>query len=231
MESVIRVFVLSDNRLLREALVRIFSKKSDIQTVRSRQFGADVVEDILISDPDVLLLDSASFLFREGVHLSRDRREKEKIKILLVAMEEDEPLFLEAVREGALGFVPREASAMDVVAAIRAVAQGEAVCPPRLCKRLFNFVAQHASVHPPDEESALPGLTRREEQLIPLIGRGLTNKEIAAQLNLSEKTVKNHVHRILRKMGVDNRLGVMAEYRSTNNRVQENSSARSVGIS
>jgi DNA-binding NarL/FixJ family response regulator len=231
MESVIRVFVLSDNRLFREALVRILSKKNDIETVASRQCGCDAVEDIFDLSPDVLLLDSASFLFREGSRLSREQREAQKIKLLLVGMQEDEELFLEVVRQGAMGFVPREASAMDVVAAIRAAAQGEAVCPARLCKRLFDFVAQHAAEHPRERETPDPGLTRREEQLLPLIGRGLTNKEIAAQLNLSEKTVKNHVHRILRKMGLENRLGLMAGYRSSGNRAQDTASARSIGIS
>lgn len=231
MKSVIHLFVLSDNRLLRETLLRIFTRKSDIETVGSSQPRPDAVEEILKLDPDVLLLDSAQFLFCEAARPLRERREKLKIKTLLVAMKEDENLFLETVRQGALGYVPREASAMDVVAAIRAVAQGEAVCPPRLCRRLFDFVAQHAAEHPPPGEKALPGLTRREEQLVPLIGRGLTNKEIAMQLNLSEKTVKNHVHRILRKMGVDNRLSLMAGYRSAGNHVADGLFGRSLGIS
>lgn len=213
----LRIFVLSDNRLFREALVRIFSKRNDIETVRSRRFGADAVEDILSLNPDVLLLDSASFISREGTHLAQDGSNAQKIKILLVGMEEDEEVFLEVVRKGAMGYVPREASALDVVAAIRSVAKGEAVCPPRLCRHLFNFISNTAAEHPPASVGGLSALTRREAQLIPLIGRGLTNKEIAAQLNLSEKTIKNHVHRILQKTGLNNRLSVMAGFQSTSN--------------
>ena len=215
MEKLTRVFILSDNRLFREALTRIFSKKSDIETVRSRQFGPDAIGDIIESQSDVLVLDSAQFLSSEGLGLVKNSQGKQPVKILMVAMKEDEALFLEAVRQGVSGYVPKDASAMDVVNAIRAVAQGEAVCPPRLCKHLFDLVAQLAAEAPCAEEHQIPMLTRREEQLIPLIDQGLTNKEIAAYLNLSEKTIKNHVHRILHKVGAENRFSLAAACRAS----------------
>ncbi|HLV95578.1 MAG TPA: response regulator transcription factor, partial [Candidatus Acidoferrales bacterium] len=120
-------------------------------------------------------------------------------------MVEDEAIFLRAVRERVAGYLLQHASAMDVVAAVRAVHQGEAVCPPRLCLALFKHIAS-AGDGLPDSGARTPRLTRRERQLVPLIGQGLTNKEIASRLNLSEKTVKNHVHRILQRMGAMNRL-------------------------
>jgi DNA-binding CsgD family transcriptional regulator len=75
-------------------------------------------------------------------------------------------------------------------------ASGEAVCPPRLCRTLFQHIASSGNGHAILRTKARTGLTRPEQQLVPLIGRGLTNKEIAAQLNLSEQTVKNRIHRI-----------------------------------
>lgn len=230
MDSPTRVFILSDNRLFREALARIFSKKSDIETVRSRQFGPDAAEDLLGADPDVLLLDSAPFLCSEVARLVKERGVKRQLKIVMVAMNEDEELFLEVVRHGVYGYIPKEASAIDVVNAVRSVAQGEAICPPRLCKRLFDIVAQQAE-RTSQRERAGVGLTRREEQLIPMIGRGLTNKEIASQLNLSEKTVKNHVHRILQKAGVNNRLSIAAACRTGNGNSREHSFGPLVGLS
>jgi DNA-binding NarL/FixJ family response regulator len=212
MEKPTRVFILSDNRLFREALTRIFSKRSNIETVCSRPLDADAAQDLVNSDPDVLVLDSAQFLASEAVRLLRNRPEDQAVKIVMVAMKEDEALFLSAVRHGAYGYVPKDASAIDVVNAVRAVAQGEAVCPPRLCKHLFDLVAQSSATKLPGHDGYALGLTRREEQLIPLIDRGLTNKEIAAQLNLSEKTVKNHVHRILRKLGVESRFSLSAAF-------------------
>ncbi len=214
MEEPRRVFILSDNRLFREALARIFSKKTDIETVRSRQFGPDAADDVANSKPDVLVLDSAQFLSSEGWRIVNPLQHRQ-IKVLMVAMKEDEALFLEAVKQGVSGYVPKDASAGDVVNAIRAVAQGEAVCPPRLCKHLFDYVAQMPSEARSSELETGITLTRREEQLIPLIDRGLTNKEIAAHLNLSEKTVKNHIHRILRKVGAENRFSLAAAFRSS----------------
>lgn len=214
METPTRVFILSDNRLFREALSHIFSKKSDIETVCSREFGPDAIEDMMDSEADVAVVDSAQFMSAEGSQLLNNARRPE-IKVVMVAMREDEALFLDAVRRGVCGYVPRDASAVDVVNAIRSVAQGEAVCPPRLCKHLFDYVAQIAKDSPTPESQGAARLTRREQQLIPLIDRGLTNKEIAAHLNLSEKTIKNHIHRILRKVGAENRFSAAAVFRSS----------------
>ena len=125
---------------------------------------------------------------------------------VLVAMQDDARHFLKAVRRGILGYVLQDASAEDVIAAVRGVARGEAVCPAFLTRVLFDYVASRAS----DVQIRAPRqfrLTRREQQLVPLVGRGLTNKEIAAELSVSEQTIKSHIHRILRKVGVEDRSG------------------------
>jgi DNA-binding NarL/FixJ family response regulator len=222
MNGPIRLFILSDNRLFREALARIFSKKTNIETIRSCEFGFGAADELVSCDPDVVLLDSAPVLCSEIIRLARDRQGK-RIKIVMVAMNDDEDVFMEVVRQGAYGFVAKDASAMELVNAVRTVAEGQAVCPPRLCKRLFDFVAQQWAESPAQPVYVGIRLTRREEQLVPLIDRGLTNKEIAAQLNLSEKTIKNHVHRILRKVGVENRFGVAAACRSNRHSAREDS--------
>jgi DNA-binding CsgD family transcriptional regulator len=100
------------------------------------------------------------------------------------------------------------ASAVDLIAAIRAVARGEAVCPPQLCKVLFDTLAG-AREYTPSVRKIAVSLTRRQQELIPMIAPGLTNKEIASHLNLSEQTVKNHIHRMLRRIGADDRSRVI----------------------
>jgi DNA-binding NarL/FixJ family response regulator len=108
-----------------------------------------------------------------------------------------------------MGYVLKDASALEVVETIREVVAGEAVCPPQLCTFLFRYVARQ-SHHVPNFHVKLGlGLTHREQQLVLLIGRGLTNKEIASELNLAEQTVRNHVHRMLRKVGASDRLAVV----------------------
>jgi DNA-binding NarL/FixJ family response regulator len=109
--------------------------------------------------------------------------------------------------------VLRDASAMDVVNAVRAVSQGEAICPPSLTLALFRHFARSSSTASTTKMRLDFGLSRREQQMVPMIAQGLTNKEIACQLNIAEQTVKNHVHRMLRRVGVNDRLEALAVFR------------------
>ena len=131
------------------------------------------------------------------------------LKVVLIGMGEDEESFVQAVTAGAVGYVLKDASPGDVVAAIRSVVQEEAVCPPRLCLSLFKYVAGTRPTLPSVRVKGQLGLTRRQQQLVPLLAQGLTNKDIALQLNLSEQTIKNHVHRMLQKLGVEDRLSAV----------------------
>ena len=205
----VRVFILAENRLLREALTRILSKKSDIQVVAAAAFSPDVVGQISNAAPDVLLSDSAAVALSDLRLCSEVRAAIPGIKVVMIGMDADRETFLRAVRDGITGYVLKDASAMEVAAAVRSVANQEAVCPPSLCLALFERVASQ-NTHPASFVIRHNlGLTRREQQLVQMISRGLTNKEIASQLNLSEQTVKNHIHRMLRKLGATDRLGAV----------------------
>jgi DNA-binding NarL/FixJ family response regulator len=135
------------------------------------------------------------------------------VHVVMVGMEPKEGLFLSAVMAGISGYLLNEASAPEVIAAIRAVSQGAAVCPPQLCRALFRSVASSGQFVPSVQKMD-QRLTRRQQELVPMIARGLTNKEIASHLNLSEQTIKNHIHRLLRKVGANDRLEV-AEFAGT----------------
>src|SRR5207245_9885565 len=123
------------------------------------------------------------------------------LKVVLIGMEGNEVAFLRAVREGALGYVLKDASALQAVATVRAVASGEAVCPPQLSAALFRSVAQQQHHVPSFHVKLTLGLPNREQQLVVVIGEGLTTKEIACQLHLADQTVRNPVHRLLRTAG------------------------------
>jgi DNA-binding NarL/FixJ family response regulator len=205
----VRVFILAENRLLREALTRILSKKSDIQVVGAAAFSPDVVGEISRTAPGVLLSDSAALALSDLRLVSEVRAAIPGLKVVMIGMEADRETFLRAVRDGIAGYVLKDASALEVAAAVRSVANEEAVCPPSLCLMLFERVANQ-NTHPPSFVIRHNlGLTRREQQLVQLISHSLTNKEIASQLNLSEQTVKNHIHRMLRKLGATDRLGAV----------------------
>ena len=121
-------------------------------------------------------------------------------------MADDPNQLIAAVHGGAMGYLLKEASIADVVCAIRAVFRGEAVCPPKLCAELFHTLAR---VVPETVSTSLqngrPPLTLRQQRLATLVAKGLSNKEIAVQLNLSEFTVKNHLRRIMKRFGARSR--------------------------
>jgi DNA-binding NarL/FixJ family response regulator len=202
----IDVFLLTENRLLREALMRIFGERSELCLVAATALTPDIVQQVAASGADVLLSDSGANVLSDLQIIPELRKVAPQLRVVLLGMEPDAAMFLRAVRAGVLGYVLKDASSADVAVAIRSVARNEAFCPPTLCRALFDYVAS-PQVQGTCLQAKHPfGLTRREQQLVEIMGRGLTNKEIALQLNLSEQTVKNHVHRVLQKVGAGDRL-------------------------
>ncbi len=204
------VFILAQNRLLREALTRVLAKKSDLNVVGASDFSPQLVQVISCAAPDVLLSDSTLCATPQMQLVPELRAAIPGLSVVMIGMDSNEEFFLQAVRDGVAGYLLKDASAAEVAFAVRAVARGEAVCPPLLCSFLFRHVAAEGK-----RSFRLPlmrdlGLTRREQQLLALIDQGLSNKEIAVGLNLSEQTVKNHVHRMLRKLGASDRGAAVA---------------------
>jgi two-component system response regulator DevR len=189
-------------------LSKILSKKESLQVVGSGALTTDSVEDIVLASPHVLVIDSFTMspvqvqLVREVQHRLID------LKLVMIGMESEGQPFLRAIREGAMGYVVKDASAMEVAGAISAVASGEAFCSPQMCAFLFRFAAQQNQM-PSFHARQRLGLTNREQQLVGLISQGFSNKEIANRLQLAEQTVRNHVHRMLRKLGASHRLEVV----------------------
>jgi DNA-binding NarL/FixJ family response regulator len=204
----VSVFLLAQNRLLREALSRILSNKAGITVVGSSALSQGSVQNILAADPHVLVVDSFAANLAHLEFIRELRNRASDIKLLVIGMDIDQQNFLEAIREGAMGYLARDASALEVVAAVRTVANGGAVCSAELCAFLFRFAARQNQM-PNFRTRERLGLTNREQQLVGLISRGLTNKEIASQLQLAENTVRNHIHRMLRKLNVSHRLAVV----------------------
>jgi DNA-binding NarL/FixJ family response regulator len=208
MGSRAKVSILCVNRLLRESIARILTKRTDFEIVTAQMDSSTFCEQACDCGADVLVLDSLDILLGHFDLPSSGGADNLPVKTVLIAMTDDRSSFLTAIRRGARGYVLQNASAVDVVSAVRTVAEGHAVCPAHYTEVLFDYVATQTAELPNSKKHARWGLTQREQQLIPLIGRGLSNKEIANHLHLSEQTVKNHVHRILRKVGVSDRLSI-----------------------
>ncbi len=206
--SRISVFLLAESRLLREALTRILHNRSDMNVVGSASYSPAVTEAILALSPQVLVFDPVDIT--SGLALIRTLRDcSPGLKTILIGMDPGPETFLRAVREGIAGYALKDATAGEVAAAVRSVINNRAVCPAELCQTLFDYVSRQRADLPSFAVKQHLGLTRREQQLVGLISRGLTNKEIAVELGLSEQTIKNHIHRVLRKVGVSDRLAAV----------------------
>ena len=225
----IKVFLLAGNRLLREALVRILRKPPDMVLAGEAFDYGSALSVIGDTAADVLLMDSASMPPLTLALLGQVRPVCPAVRALVIGMDESEAAFLQAVRAGASGYLLKNASALEVLTAIRAVSQGQAVCPPTLCAALFKIAARPESPVPTMDVSpvSVPAFrlpvtgvpmtgvpvnlhaTRRQPDLASLIAQGLTNHEIAARLNLAAQTIENHIHRMPGKVGTDERAKVV----------------------
>ena len=206
--STINVYVVAENRLLRETLVKLFRKRTDICVVGNTCFAESLAGDLAVAQADLLLLDCFDSQHKWDIVISELRKSTPEVKIVLFGMDEDPEIFLSAVRLGVVGSVLKNASAQELLDAIRSVAQGEAVCPAIFCKLLFRTVASQAAAALTTIQARRPArhaLTRRQRQLMSLVAMGLSNKEIATNLNLSEFTVKNHIHRVMKQVDAETR--------------------------
>ena len=228
-----RVFLAAENRLLREALSRMLTKNGDIEVITSEaaepfeHLSQSTVQSSLrkddqrqpsepqtsvlstINDTKIVFLSSKGNLELDLAAIRRIRSGSPDLLILLIDVTGDETNFLQCIRAGVRGYLPRDASAEDVVDAVKAIHSGKAVCPGLLCAALFRYIEHEAICFPSASVHQRLGLTRREQQLIPLVAEGLTNKEIANRFCLSEQTVKNHLYRMKQKVGADDRLGIV----------------------
>lgn len=207
----ITVAIVDDNRLVREALTAMLDRVADVHVV-----AAGVADETFMDEarPDVVLLDvglgDADSLRVAGA-LTKHASAPKVIVMDLIPMNED---IVQFVNAGVSGFVLKDATFDEFVATIRAVAAGGKVLPPRMTESLFSQIAM-AAAGPRGHERVLEDvrMTRREREVIELIGEGLSNKEIAQRLNIASHTVKSHVRNVMEKLALHTRLQIAAYVR------------------
>jgi DNA-binding NarL/FixJ family response regulator len=201
------VYIVAENRLLRESLARLFRKRSDLSVVGEGSYPDSTTERINSLQTDLILLDCVGPEHKPEL-ICDLRGSMPQIRVVLFGMDDDADVFLQAVRLGANGYLLKDASAAELVEAVRAVAQGEAACPTKFCKVLFRALAtetnQQAALAEQRAEMRFE-LTQRQRQLMSLVAMGMSNKEIAVNLNLSEFTVKNHIYRVMKQVDAGTR--------------------------
>jgi len=204
-----RISIFSYNRLLRDTLAKLLSKRSELQVVGRSAATSDAVRELAESEPHVLLLNSGGDLSNDLLIVRMVRSQAPEVRIMMVGMNDDPREFLQCVRAGVAAYVLRDASSQRVLEAVQVVCHGGAFCDGHLCQLLFNYFEKNANSLPSSLVRESLGLTQREQQLVPLLARGASNKEIADQFCLSEQTVKNHLYRMKQKVGAANRLGIV----------------------
>ncbi len=199
----IRVFLLDDHEVVRRGVMQLLDAEADIEVVGEASTAAQGLARIPAVRPDVAILD-VRLLDGDGVSVCRDLRSAMNpppAVLMFTSYSDDEALF-EAIMAGASGYLLKRVMGTDLIGAVRRVAAGESLLDPGLVGSVLERLRRG-----PEEDPRYAALGEQERRILDLIGEGLTNKQIAERVFLAEKTVKNYISGMLRKLGVTSRTG------------------------
>ncbi|MFJ8625072.1 response regulator [Kitasatospora sp. NPDC093550] len=199
----VRVFLLDDHEVVRRGVRDLLEAEGDIEVVGEAGTCAQALARVPALRPDVAVLD-VRLPDGDGVTVCRELRDRMPglVCLMLTSFDDDDAL-LDAIMAGAAGYVLKQVKGADLVSAVRTVASGQSMLDPATTRKLMESLRHHEDS---GTDAALAGLTPREREILALVGEGKTNRQIGQELYLAEKTVKNHVSRLLAKLGVERRL-------------------------
>jgi DNA-binding NarL/FixJ family response regulator len=198
----IRILIADDHPLFRDGMHGLLDSVPDTEVIGEATSGDEAVSQAATLQPDVILMD-IKMPGLNGIAATREiLAASPHIRILMVTMLEDDESVFAAMRAGARGYVLKGANQADILLAIRAVARGEVIFGPGIARRLLRFFS---TIRPQAPQRVFPDLSGRETELLALMAQGKSNQEIADQLDLSLKTVRNHVSNIFSKLQVADR--------------------------
>ncbi|WP_409250713.1 response regulator [Bacillus sp. SCS-153A] len=200
----IKLMLVDDHAVLRDGLKTILESEDDINVVGEAISGSDALNKVKELDPDIILMD-INMPGMNGVEVTKILKQQyPHIKVLMLTMHSHEEYFMAAIKEGADGYLLKDAPSEQVVEAVRTVFQGESVIHPSLTRKLLTFHQQNQRQDKDDNS-----LTEREREVLGCLVEGLSNKEIGKRLYVSDKTVKIHVSNIFKKLNVKSRSQVV----------------------
>jgi DNA-binding NarL/FixJ family response regulator len=204
----IRVLLADDHRILRDGIRALFDDQADIEVIGEAEDGQTTVKLVAQLQPDVVVMDIAMPLLN-GLEATRQiQRDHPQVKVLILTMHENEEYIRQVLAAGALGYVLKDTAARDLLGAIRAVYQGEAVLSPAITRLVIEDYLRWGDIRAEDTSD---GLTPREREVLQLIAEGYTNKEIAEILSLSVKTIQSHRTNLMSKLDLHDR-GELIKY-------------------
>ncbi|OCC11052.1 response regulator transcription factor [Streptomyces sp. PTY087I2] len=201
-----RIFLLDDHEVVRRGLRDLLESEEDLVVVGEAATAAQALARGPALRPDVAVLD-VRLADGDGITVCRELRSRmPDLACLILTSFDDEEALLDAIMAGAAGYVLKQINGSDLVSAVRTVAAGRSMLDPSTTARLMRSLRDAEAGPAPEEDERLAVLSERERSVLDLIGEGLTNRQIAQRLYLSEKTVKNHISRLLGKLGVERRV-------------------------
>ncbi len=201
----IRVALVDDQQLIRAGFRMVVDSQSDLEVVVEGGDGQAAIDALTTLDPpaDVVLMD-VRMPGMDGIEACRAVTEALPTRVIILTTFDVDEYVVAAIKAGASGFLLKDAPPEDLLAAIRTVHAGDAVIAPSSTRRLLATIA--SSTPNPTDDTVLSALTDREREVLMLMARGRSNKEICVELFLAEPTVKTHVGRVLAKLGVRDRV-------------------------
>jgi DNA-binding NarL/FixJ family response regulator len=204
----IRLLLIEDNRLLRDGILGILKSHKDIVIIAASGNGKNTLERIKQLKPNVVLLD-LGLRSQNSLHVVEIvKKDFPEAKIIVMDLAPVQADILQYVKAGANGFILKDASLNDFLITIRTVNEGATVLPPLLIDSLFSQIVDHAVRNGKSKLNEAVKMTKREREVIALLGQGLSNKVIAQKLRISTFTVKSHIHNIMEKLALHTRLEI-----------------------
>ncbi len=214
-DKAIRVLIADDHDLIRQGLRRILSFEEEMEIVAEAENGQEVLALLNLHELDVILLDCNMPIMNGIEVLESVRKQGDKIKVIMLTVENDRKIIYTAINIGADGYMLKDSAGTEIVNAIRTVYNGEKYIDESLVSILFSDIKAKTKKEP----NLLDLLSRREIEVLIKISKGLSNKLIGQQLYLSEKTIKNYASNLFRKINVKDR--VQATILALENNIEE----------
>lgn len=205
----IKILIADDHALLRQGIKRVLNFESDLEVIGEAEDGQEALARTLVLQPDILLLD-INMPGMNGLEVAKQlQAAKCKTRIIALTIHDSDNYVLELLKNGALGYLLKDVEPTVLIKAIHVVYKGNAYVYPELADRLFGGISEPEDVNEKAREMWNEGrserLTNRELDVLACVAKGCNNQDIANELHVSEKTIKNHLTNIFRKLNVNDR--------------------------